>query len=353
MCRWLPAIVVLSGMIFSLGPVSVCAQRSRGGPSPERMFSYLDSNGSGTIEADEIKRMPGPMRDRLSSGGFNLSQPIARDQFMKLAQDSMQARGEGSEGRGSRGGDRRGDDRRGGSGGRDSGRGGPGGGFRGPGGLGSRMMGASAGPMLRAGPLTTIRVSPGGFSPGNVRPGGSDRPSQRGSDSSTGWVTKPHPPVTIPLPEEYRERDRNQDGQLSFREWREWDRTALMEYFLLDANGDGFLVPRELVSPEAGGAGEGSQTTKKETRVVVVQSGGTGQRSGGKSSPEETPEARRAGYYFDRLDSNRDGSVAGDEWSQSRHIKPMFEQAKIDISKPMPKKQFVEAYLRASSNGGR
>ena len=215
------------------------------------------------------------------------------------------------------------------------------------------MMGTSGGPMAGGGGFTAIRMSPGGFSPGYSRPGGSKPPSQGGSDASKFWVTKPHAPVTVPLPEEYRERDQNQDGQLSFREWREWDRTALMEFFLFDANGDGFLVPRELASSGAGGSDTGSQPTKNETRVVVVNSGGTSQSSGGKSSPQEEAEARRAAYYFDRLDANRDGSVTANEWSISRRIKPMFEQAKIDLSKPMSKEQFVKDYVRLSTGGSR
>jgi hypothetical protein len=53
------------------------------------------------------------------------------------------------------------------------------------------------------------------------------------------------------------------------------------------------------------------------------------------------------------LDRNRDNQLSGDEWGRSRTVRPMFEKAGIDMSRSMPKEEFIQNYLRASANTGR
>jgi len=301
--RCLLAIAVLAGMVFSAGPARVRAQRFRGPPPPDRIFSFLDRNGSGTIEPDEIGRIPAPMREWLSRSGTDLSQPIPRDRFLTIAPQMMQA--------------------------------------------------------IRSGRSSSRRL------PGNNPPSSSAGPSKSRSGKANGYqpvVTgsepKPRSRVTVSLPDQYRERDQDDDGQIGLYEWKQWNRAALAGFFILDRNSDGFLTPRELVLSEGDDSKESTKTSTKPPRLVVVKRSGNSGRSGetgasgrrvvssGQSSVEESPETRRARYYFSLMDKNRDGSMTDDEWAQSRRIRPLFERAGIDISKPMSMQQFVENYVR-------
>lgn len=79
-----------------------------------------------------------------------------------------------------------------------------------------------------------------------------------------------------PLPENYRQYDRNGDGQIVMSEW---DRTKYAQFRLLDKNHDGFLTPEEL-SGKKSNATASSKTSKdgeeKETKEIeAVDNPGT------------------------------------------------------------------------------
>lgn len=50
--------------------------------------------------------------------------------------------------------------------------------------------------------------------------------------------------------------------------------------------------------------------------------------------------------YFTYMDRNKDGKLDPAEWNVSQRIKPAFEKANVDLSKPMSEKEFYVAYVK-------
>ena len=69
----------------------------------------------------------------------------------------------------------------------------------------------------------------------------------------------------------------------------------------------------------------------------------------------KTPLEREARDNFSRLDGNRDGAIAEDEWAKSQRTRAMFEQAGINVSLPVDAASFTILYRKAheASGGGR
>lgn len=138
------------------------------------------------------------------------------------------------------------------------------------------------------------------------------------------------------LPTDYQTRDKNGDGQIGLYEW---DRAKYAEFAKLDKNGDGFLTATELV-------------IKTVTKVA-------GSPIGGRMIENQDPIEREARETFVRMDADRDGGIAEDEWAKSQRIRPMFEQAGINVSLPMDPDTFLANFRTAKAseangnNGGR
>lgn len=128
------------------------------------------------------------------------------------------------------------------------------------------------------------------------------------------------------LPAEYQARDKNGDGQIGLYEW---DRAKYAEFAKLDKNGDGFVTASELVPKSALKVG--------------------GSLVGSKTAESQDPIEREARETFARMDSNRDGGIAEEEWARSQRIRPMFENAGISVSLPMDTDAFVTNYRSAKA----
>lgn len=298
-------------VVFGLAVV-VCAearaQRGRGGPpSPDRMFEFMDRDRNGELDRDEIERLPGPMRAFVEQSGLARSGgSVRREDFLQRTPQMMEFIRERRE--------EEGDDRRG---------------FGGFSGDGDRSR----------------------FSSRN----GDDGRDRSSSNSSRGNSAGSRSRVTVDLPDDYRERDLNGDGQIALYEWRIWKRTALAEFAELDRNRDGFLVPRELVKSEPNAS---PSTARSSQRLVIVgRSQNSSSRSdsrsssddrgrGSSSDSDDDPDVRRAETYFGYLDRNRDGRLTEEEWSASRRLRPMFEDAGVDLSREMSRDQFIQSYVR-------
>jgi len=183
--------------------------------------------------------------------------------------------------------------------------------------------------------------------------------------------------VTVDLPEDYLDGDRDRDGQIGLYEWKEWrSRSAISAFFRLDRNRDGFLTPRELVyaqadsddsdSDDSDGDDSSSSEDKSDTASSKTDGGKSSSKSsedkadtassktdGGKgsskSSAASSATSKLALRYFPLLDRDKNGKIDGKEWDRSKRLRPMFEKAGADLSKPMSKDEFVAMYIKASA----
>jgi Ca2+-binding EF-hand superfamily protein len=185
------------------------------------------------------------------------------------------------------------------------------------------------------------------------------------------------------LPESYLSKDTDQDGQIGLYEW---PRNDLENFKRLDRNGDGFLTPRELVAAEAsspassgsavvatvapssGSERPGSERSRSESSRGDFGRGDSRRGDFGRGRDRDSGERRsfstgsadsnanepqgRAERAFSFMDQNRDDAISEDEWKRSLTVKPLFERAKIEVSFPMKKVEFISKYVQASAAGG-
>lgn len=196
----------------------------------------------------------------------------------------------------------------------------------------------------------------GGWNPWGGGEGG-ERGDDDGGDSSAGREKQR---VTLDLPSGFVAGDLDGDGQVSYYEWRRWQRTGVAEFARWDVNRDGFLTPRELAgvaAPSGGSASPAAAIASSSPSRSGTSSAPATPPSGPSTSvaavPVSTdgnvdlgsPEAQRAKSYFDLLDTDKDGSVTPEEFGKSRRLKPMFEKAGQPLAQPVQLPQFVQMYL--------
>lgn len=325
--------------IATLG-LSLCAQAQ---PS-EGLFAVVDGNGNGQVDPDEWDRLP-PLRDFARSKGTDLDKPLAKEDFQKLqegwSEQTRNARPEApsadTENRDDdRDGDRRDRDRDDDDRDRDR--------------EGDRDENRSE--------TSSLVTAPAPLSvPGAV--------------PTTSKVVRAAPrnraPLILALPEEYKARDTNGDGQIALYEW---PRSDFATFRKLDLNGDAFITPRELTAPTTTSVAVNLSTPVTNGppgffggpqgfggRDRGGRDGGGGREGGGREGGGRrgfgmgfgSDPAARAEMTFNMLDRNRDGSVNPDEFGRSRSIRPMFEKAGIDVSKSMLKADFIANFAKASA----
>ncbi len=219
---------------------------------------------------------------------------------------------------------------------------------------------------------------------GDPRMQGGNNPNGNGQQASNEPQLKPYrqkEPVkfTVDLPPKWKDVDIDLDGQVAFHEWLENRRSDIEEFDVIDIDGDGFLIPVELLEYDAATSKDLDPlmaSVQKERLVIVSPKtaggqkdergdrgdrgdrggrGGDGNRGfggfpggfpGGGSEAEMAQAAQR---FFGMLDRNQDGRVDEEEWGQSRTLKPMFEQAGIQVV-AMNQDEFVRNYSRAAGS---
>ncbi len=325
---------------------TVTAQGFRGGdrggggfggggfPSPEDSFRRMDRNQNGQIDPDEL----GFMRDMYARAGMDISRPISQQEFIqgsqKIREQFEQARSSGGGGIPSFGG-------------------------------GTPSFGGGT-PSFGGGP-----------------PGGSDRRSDESSDrdsrrsdrdrrddkdgdrrgdsssssKSSKKTAKPKVRVTKDLPTDYRDKDKNGDGQIGLYEW---DRNAFAQFFGLDRNGDGLLTADELIAATKKSTTKSSTTSGSSPLAIASSSGSRSPASSDVGLPSAAaapatastapPVEMTAGLkVFVGLDNDRDGTLTDEEWKRSRTARGKFEKAGIAISLPIKQAQFVELYKQVEA----
>ena len=274
----------------------------------DRFFGFLDRNRDGKLDGDEMRRLPGPMREAFEKSKIDVRNGISRDDFNRSAPrmfEDMRRRREEE-----RGSDRGRDDRD-----RDRDR------------------------------------------------GRDDRDQSKRDKKDTGnsrsFQAAKRDRVTIDLPSSYTAGDENSDGQLTLLEWRTWKgRKELMAFVQLDRNRDGLLTPAELTNPNTTPIASSSPPARRErTRVTsrstspAASSTPTLPKSGTLTSSSSVE--REANSAFSTIDNygNKDGKINPVEWKISRTIKPVFEKGGADLTKDMDNAEFVRVYLKVFPKG--
>ncbi len=323
-----------------------------------RFWGMMDRDGDGVLSGEELDRVPGFLRGRLEESGVDLSRPVSREDFSGVMDQLRRQREESGGGFG----------------------GGPPGGFGGgpPGGFGGGPPGGFGGGGFGGegfGGRGSRGGESGGFGGGGDERSDGGRGRDRGSDRGKKTeVPKYDFPRT--LPDDYKPFDLDADNQISFAEWPRSRRADFASY---DHNGDGYITPAEIRLPafvtktadeivsEAmaarllGANGSGS-TVASNLSATSASSGATpgsegrdrgyrdrGGRGGppqaGSSSGEDAIAVEAKGY-FDRLDTNKNGSVDPDEWSVSKRLKPLFEKVGADLTKSLTLEEFTVSYRK-------
>jgi hypothetical protein len=304
----------------------------------DRFFRILDRNENGQVDPDEWERFP-QLRDYAQSQGTDLTRPLSETDVTRISERwSESQNGQRSEGEGRRDGDRDDEDRD-----RDNDR--------------DRERNCNDDDDDNDDDRDRERRA-AESSPATATTSPAAAPPADPNSKVVRSAGRNRAPLVVALPEEYKSRDINRDGQIGLYEW---PRTDFATFRKLDQNGDGFITPRELTAP--------TTTTVAVNLATPVSNGGPpgfggpqgfgrdrgGDRGGGRDSRRSygfgmgSDPAARAEMTFNMLDRNRDGSVNPDEFSRSRTIRPMFERASIDVSKSMTKVDFLANFAKVNA----
>lgn len=283
-------------------------------PSPEEMFSRIDTDGDGSLSSAEINNsfVSRMLRDVDTSSG------LSRDQFLEEMQRARERFGRGGRDRGDS--DRR-RDRSDGDGDRGAGTSGD----------GSAPPAASGAPT----PAPANGTAPAGTPAARVR-------------------------VTIDLQADLLSADTDRDGQLGLYEWRRSAGRSLREFQQLDLNGDGFVTPREYetvrpapapapVATPVAAAAPAAQSPMPDPAAVTPAQAEAGAPTSAATMPADSPATRDAVRFFGLLDTNGDGQIAPTEWVDGR-IRDLFTKNAVDMSQPLKVADFATHYVRLSTN---
>jgi hypothetical protein len=163
------------------------------------------------------------------------------------------------------------------------------------------------------------------------------------ADSGAAAEPKPVPkprirwPKALKLPDQYRSRDTDKDGQIGMYEWPRSDYATFRK---LDLNHDGFLTPQELTPTSSGklaapvvsvtqyppDAAASDTTALKTSPAPEAAAGSTAPASG------ERSEAER---FFELLDKDKNDKVTEEEFKKSSLMPKKFADAGISLAFPV------------------
>src|SRR5262245_49792424 len=208
---------------------------------------------------------------------------------------------------------------------------------------------------------------PGGPDLSGATPAGETRPAPK---PRTRWQ-KP-----LQLPEQYRSKDKDKDGQIGMYEW---PRNDFATFRKLDLNHDGFLTAAELTrgqssksfSPAASVASTSarpdapSHPTEAAAATAKIGAEPSAKSADGAADEDEdadepaapakekpaaatTPPSNagrsEAERQWEIVDKDKDGKVTEEEWGRSYLARPKFRDAGLAVSFPMTKEEFTQLW---------
>lgn len=260
--------------------------------------SMMDTNGNGTIEQEELDRMPSFVRDMMKSRGVELKAGMSVDDM----RSSMRA------------GFSRGRDDNGSSGGQDNGN-------------NTNSSPVPAKPVLKPYVMkpkpALIATLPPAYSEVDTNFDG-----QLGLDE---WMLSRRTDLN-----QFDEFDIDHDGFLIPDELKVAEIAATGTNAAMSVRTEKLTIvsatPKKSSTAAAGGDNEEAQS-----------SSGSGRWSRGGDVSEQ------AKLYFTRLDRNQDGTIDKDEFQESRRVRGMFERAGIQPAAGMTLEEFTQALQKAAS----
>ncbi len=183
-------------------------------------------------------------------------------------------------------------------------------------------------------------------------PGGPEQVDP-GAAAETKPVPKPRIrwPKALKLPDQYRSRDVDKDGQIGMYEWPRSDYATFRK---LDLNHDGFLTPQELTPTSSGklaapvvsvtqyppDAAASDTTASKPSPAPESAAASTAPASG------ERSEADR---FFELLDKDKNDKVTEEEFKKSFSMPKKFADAGISLVFPVTREEFARQYPQSAA----
>lgn len=271
-----------------------------------RTFAFCDKNSDGKLDAAELDGVPVTMRGWLAKHGAKSKAGLARADFVKVYPQMMAE-------------------------------------------LRTKSQVASS----TAKPQPTVDPTPKPGPEKTTAPATSSKVPLYASEPPSDEIVETVPASNLPA--NYQDADIDKDGQIDYFEWRKAKFGSFAKFQEYDLNNDSVLSAQEL---NAGGVAVGSAGSESSSPTTTPSDGNSPSSSSKTASSSARPSTpsgpseeyiTQVKYYFEIMDKqkgNKNGKLDPPEWNASKRIKPAFEKAGIDISKPMDEKTFIMHYSK-------
>jgi EF hand len=281
--------------------VAAAGYAAQADDAAKRTFAFCDKNKDGKLDAGELDAIPVSMRDWLALHGPKSKTGLTQADFLKVYPKMMA-------------------DLR----------------------TQTRVASSSGQPARAADPDPDPQ-------PAKIASTTTGSPPLYASTPPSDEIVETVPPSNLPA--SYQDADLDKDGQIDYFEWRKAKLGDFAKFQELDLNNDSVLSAQELA---VGGTAGGSTSSTPATSSVGSTGGPSSNRPrfGARPSVPSGPSpeyVEQVKFYFKIMDKdkgNGNGKLDPNEWSASKRIKPAFEKAGIDISKPMDEKTFIMHYSK-------